>query len=542
MWCSSRALTSNANAKLNRMDKSTANEAAPYLQGLGLAFAPFVGAPETLPFFNAPSRRKTLDMILYLARYSDLALLVHGPTGCGKTALLREITARAGLNIHPVMIEGQPTVTASLVFDTLLNSFKLLNAPPAAEQQLAQIKEQLDHLQRKGYHSVITIDNADRLAPDAYTALEQLIDLRSDAGRNLLNVVLFAQHPDKITLRGPSVRHRIKRIEVPPLATEEIAQYLQHCMHYAGGDAVYSSAFNPRAVTQITRDSHGWPGAINALAQQKLLRFATRKNPATLPVEMRAFSKKQFAGMAVAASLLLAVIAFQTQINEAFNTPATIASIPPEPVTTPAPTAPEPVTEIVIPPPTVAATPVLAEPIPAPAEPIAPTTAHSEAQPAIPVEEPPAAAAIPEAVAKPEALTAPPASTPTAPASVKPAALRDDWLLAQNPDVFTLQVAGSPDESDVRRALKKYGFVSDTAIFTTQKKGKPWYGLVTGIYMDAVSAQQARAALPEELMRGTWVRRMRAVQGEIHKLADTGTPSDVTGNGATSPAKTSETN
>lgn len=521
------------------------NDAPAYLQRLGLASAPFSGAPDATPYFNAPSRRKMLDMVLYLARYSDLALLVHGPTGCGKNALLREAIARAGLNIHAVTIRGHATLGAHELNDTLINSFKLLHAPPAAEQQLAQIKEQLDHLQRKGYHCIVFVDQADRLTPDASAALEQLIDLRSEAGRNLLNIVLFAQQPDKLALRGPSVRHRIKRIDVPPLAADEVGLYLQHRMHHAGGDALFATLFNERSIAQIAREAQGWPGAINALAQQRLTKFAARKHPGSAPAEMRAFSKMQFASMAVAASALLAVFAFQEEINRAFK-PSVTAATAPDPlpaITVPAGEAPEPAAEITAPAPTdpiVAVATVTPEPVVAPETP--PTAVTPEPEPEL--------AAPATMVSAKESAPAPETGNVPATASVvgaqtparKPTALRDDWLLAQNPEVYTLQVAGSPDESDVRRALRKYGFVSDTAIFTTHKKGKPWYGLVTGIYADQVSAQQARAALPEELMRGTWVRRMRAVQGEINKPVETESPNDVTGNRATPPPKASETN
>lgn len=531
------------------MDNRIATDSPAYLKALGLASPPFVGARETMPWFNAASRRKTLDMILYLGRYSDLALLVHGPTGCGKYALLREMTARAGLNIHAVTITGQPTVDAQSLYTTLLGSFKLLTALPVAEQQLLKIKEQLDHLQRKGYHCILSVDNADRLAPDAYAALEQLIDMRSEAGRNLLNVVMFAQQPDKIALRGPSVRHRVKRMEVPALMADEVGPYLQHCMHHVGGDAIFTLLFNERTIAKIARDAEGWPGAINALAQQRLIKFAARKHPKSAPVEMRVFSKKQFAAIAVATAILLAVFAFQDDINNALKPAATVATISDTPPTITAAVVAAPATEIA---------PLAADNLLVSSAPTQPETAQKTPElnpaPVSETTEPAPVAVIIEAepppltVEEPIALPIREITQPTpatkiaaAPARTSPP-LRDEWLLTQNPVVFTLQITGSTDERDVRRTLKKYGFTTDTAIYTTQKKGKPWYGLVTGIYSDQASAQQALAALPAELMRGTWVRRMRAVQGEINKSVEPDPPTDITGNSATSPAKPSETN
>ena len=134
------------------------------------------------------------------------------------------------------------------------------------------------------------------------------------------------------------------------------------------------------------------------------------------------------------------------------------------------------------------------------------------------------------------ACTTPSATPPPVrKAATKPQ--RAKWLLAQNPDAYTLQIVGSTQEGDIRRALKKFSLNDPAAMFSASRKGKPWYGLVTGVYPDFTSAIQARAALPEELMRGAWVRRLRAVQSEINRPQETAQPSEqTTGTAATKPA------
>ncbi len=462
-------------------------------------------AAEYPPYFHAASRRTTLDMALYLARYSDLVLLIHGPAGSGKSTLLREIIARGGPNIHAITMSADPTLTTHAVCDALLNSFKLVVSKPAPDESLALIKEQLDLLQRKGYHCILLIDDADRLTSDTYPFLEALADLRGETGRNLLNLVLFTEHREKITLAGPSVRHRVKATELQPLAPDEVGAYVEHVLrsnHRLDGHAV---AFNERDIQRIRRATSGWPGHINTLIEQRSARNSL--NPGFFAVVLNhpwTDPRYMLGATSVLAALVL-VLVFQDSINYLFERPPVAGqtvNLPPA-VTAPVQmvAAPEEKPELVS---VNAETPSeVTATVSEPADPVTP----------VPVEDTP---------------VSPP--TPGIPQ-------RDNWLLAQNPDAYTLQVAGSSQEGDIRRALKKFSLTDPSAVFSASRKGKPWYGLVTGVYSDFASAQQARAALPEGLMRGAWVRRMRAVQSEISKQQETVESTEqVTGTTAASPA------
>lgn len=457
-----------------------------------------LGAVEThLPYFSATSRRTTLDMALYLARYSDLVLLIHGPAGSGKSTLLREMIARGGPNIHAITVSADRTLTTQMVCDAVLNSFKLVAMPTAAGQSIAQIKEQLDLLQRKGYHCIVFIDDADHLANDAYSFLETLADLRGDAGRNLLNLVLFAQQREKITLLGPSVRHRVKATELRPLAADETAAYIQHVQHNRRGN---SSAvdFQDREIRRIARASSGWPGNINALIAQRSAHHAS--HPSSFLLNYSWATPRYLLGAMSIAAALVFVFVFQDSINQWFETPPIVSHA----VTELPQQAPAPVAEVASAVPTEVSAPSPSSLLAASVEAVV-IAPEAEQEPAAPI-----AQAIPV-----DPPTPPPTAASRSPTKNKPQ--RHDWLLAQNPEAYTLQIAGSSQEGDIRRALKKYSLTDPAAVFSASRKGKPWFGLVTGVYADFASAKQARAALPEELMRGTWVRRLRAVQSEINK-------------------------
>ena len=480
-----------------QISNDTRIDFTPHAQSLGQPMAA-LSDREHPPYFSAASRRTTLDMALYLARYSDLVLLIHGPAGSGKSTLLGEMIARGGPNIHAITVSADRTLTTQTICDAVLHSFKLVAMQPAPAQPVAQIKEQLDLLQRKGYHCILFIDDADRLASDAYPFLEALADLRSDTGRNLLNLVLFTEHREKISLVGPSVRHRVKATELHPLAADEVGAYVQHVQrsNITDGNAV---DFQARDIQRIARASAGWPGNINALIAQRSARELLRLSPAAILLNHPWATPRHVLGATAIAVALIVVFVFQDSVNHLFETPPPVAS------------------QTVIAPPQALA-PIQAVATPEPEE----ETAPVPVSPALPPTEMIAAAPEP-APAEPAVPLAPDVTPALSPGTNKPAVnraatpQRHDWLLAQNPDAYTLQIAGSSQEDDIRRALKKFNLTDPAAVFSASRKGKPWFGLVTGVYADFASAKQARAALPNELMRGAWVRRLSAVQSEINK-------------------------
>lgn len=459
--------------------------------------APAFGIAGYRAYFNAASRRTTLDMALYLARYSDLVLLVHGPSGSGKSTFMREMITRGGPNIHSVTASAEQILTAQSLCDAMLNSFKLITTQSASEP-IAQIKEQLDLLQRKGYHCILFIDDADRLAGDAYPFLEALADLRSDTGRNLLNLVLFATQSEKITLAGPSVRHRIKATKLPPLDADEVAAYIQHMLRSSSADRP-AVGFHDRDIQRIRRASSGWPGNINAIINQRLAHGTLNPGSFAILLNHPWVAPRYLLGATSITAALIFVAVFQDSINYLFET---------RPVISNSATVPEQI-------------PALVQRVAAPAEKLEPAPVVLDTMPSEQV------TAVSEVIEPETPTVAAEVDTPAMPV-VATAPRRDNWLLTQDPDAYTLQIAGSSQEGDIRRALKKFKPAAPSAIFSASRKGKPWYGLVTGVYSDFASAKQARAALPEELMRGAWVRRLRAVQGEINKLQETTETSEQT--------------
>lgn len=193
------------------------------------------------------------------------------------------------------------------------------------------------------------------------------------------------------------------------------------------------------------------------------------------------------------------------------------AAPPPEEAIPSAPKAPTPATATEKEPATVAAPPTPeqvreAEPPKAQA-----SAAPPEATPA-PLAKP-APAPAPTAKPKPSPV---PAKVPSATAvKAKPASPSSDghdWVLAQDPQHYTLQLLGSRDEATVRKAVKGGRLGGNAHYYRIQYRGSDWYVLVYGAFADRAEAARAARKLPGQPGAGKpWIRRMHTVQAEVRR-------------------------
>ncbi len=517
------------------MERIEESNDARYFSTLGLSRAPFHGGVDACPFFYSDAQKKALDAVLYLARYSDLVALIHGPSGSGKTAFRHELARCAGSNVHVASIAGDATLYASTLCAKILESFSLVEPLAQLDEQVRQIREQIDLLQRKGYHCILLVDDAHTLPRETFAMLETLINLRGETGKSLINLVLFAPRPDRLPLDGPTLRHRLKPTSLVPLTTDETLRYLQHRLVFSGASVPFEQIFRMRDVTRIARESKGWPGTINALAQQTLLRYVAKTDPAATPPDAPRHQRLQIAFASVLGIGLVAGFVFQSEFVALLQSTASLKFSAPSTAKLDSPpntqtNAPEPM--LAVESPTPAATMPTALVAPSAAMPsgshsmtafnAALTAPSMVAPPQTTPARSPAADDSPDVA--PAANTAPeptPAANTSTPSSQDIAEAEihaQDWILSQNPAAYTIQLVGSPDQGDVRRTLKRNELGNVTATFETIKKDKAWYGLVHGVYPDFDAAKQARAALPTLLAKRAWVRRVSAVQSEIAQI------------------------
>lgn len=89
------------------------------------------------------------------------------------------------------------------------------------------------------------------------------------------------------------------------------------------------------------------------------------------------------------------------------------------------------------------------------------------------------------------------------------------WLLAQSPKAYTVQLLDADDPASLTRFITRHAAElggAGLAYTHTQRDGRERYNLFYGVYGDAVQARAALAALPPALRpQQPWVRPMRSV-------------------------------
>lgn len=127
---------------------------------------------------------------------------------------------------------------------------------------------------------------------------------------------------------------------------------------------------------------------------------------------------------------------------------------------------------------------------------------------------------VPPAGAAPAAPTPPtgqPAAAPLAAAPAAPPGPRGvEWLRAQNPKRYTLQLFGSAKEAEAQEFVAKHGLTEAAALFRAKVKGKDWYAVVYGDYAGAAEARAAAGKLPIKAGEYTpWERSFASIHNDL---------------------------
>lgn len=90
---------------------------------------------------------------------------------------------------------------------------------------------------------------------------------------------------------------------------------------------------------------------------------------------------------------------------------------------------------------------------------------------------------------------------------------RDDWYLAQPPDMATIQLSGHATESDALAYIRKHQLDGETGYFTTTFHDAPWYAVTYGRYASLEAAREALDGLPAKLRTNApWPRSFAAIK------------------------------
>ena len=119
-----------------------------------------------------------------------------------------------------------------------------------------------------------------------------------------------------------------------------------------------------------------------------------------------------------------------------------------------------------------------------------------------------------QAEPKPAPKKPDPAMTKTAARQIR----REQWLLSQDADFYTIQIMGVSTEKSMMSFINENQLLkqNEIAYFESTYKGKPWFQALFGLYPTKKEARQAADKLPENIQwAGPWIRKLSEVQEAI---------------------------
>lgn len=453
------------------------------------------------PFFPDASRHHALEILRHLCGFGDLALVLTGDVGAGKTRLLAELvrSESSRLDFHPLSPDSLKN-TQALASALIGLAHRGLEATDGARDAVYGFFRWSETRARKGRRMVLLVDDAERIPADV---LRLLVSAYQAADRTSAAAIVFSGSDDLMDLLGLAGNSDgVYQLQLRPLSSHEIFSYLEPRIHSAGGD-VKALLSAPR-LAALYRLSHGSFGRLKRVAPVVWLDRA--------PVQKSRLSRFNWgfnwdfnwvvnARWPALALVLLAgswwLVSRQYDASVDLEETREEVRTTPEPVRRSVTIGPDspPMVEI-----GEEVEPSAAEPEPEPELPAEPEF-ESEPEPE-PEPEPAEPAPEPEPELELELELEPePAFIPMKPASYVPL----EEVVAWN--AWTIQVIAGNQERTVTNVIEQHESIISIRYTRAERQGKDWYVGFFGNFATKAAATDGISELPQGLKRQSpWVR------------------------------------
>lgn len=265
--------------------------------------------PEQWPIGPSPflrGRDQLVDRLLYGVFHHRRTQLLSGPDGAGKTIALQRLQRRLRGRRTLVTLDGGEIEGQQGLLVSLCNALDQQPRPAKAIVS-ACLQARLKALADQGLAVVLLIDDGDTLSSEALDTICDWTRADGEHGRYPLTVVISCR---------PSLSERLvadprywQDLPLKPLSLLGTGRYLQQRLDHAG---IRTPGPFDRAHTKaILQQSGGWPGAIDALARDRLLqepRTVQRRRMRRPPGERGQPPRRNLSGLLLL--LLLALLAW----------------------------------------------------------------------------------------------------------------------------------------------------------------------------------------------------------------------------------------
>jgi len=490
---------------------------------------PFADAIEDDLFYAEPGRQQKLDILLHLTRYGDELVLVAGPPGSGKTTLLQQYLLKA-LNAWIVAhIDAQGGLDERKLLQQLFHQMNMDFQGATHSELFERMQHHFDALQHNALQAVLLVDNAEQLTVTALKRVLEMAVLANADNKPLLRVILFGTRELDEHFHDPALgpqTHVVRRnVDLLPFSQAHTTHYILHRLSAANFAA--DKPFTDAVLQKIHKQSIGWPGEINRLAHNVLIE--SLPTAGAIQGNMSNIKKVRAAAALTGIVLLTTLLFFQDEFNAWLThkpavTTGQLAPASP-PVAAPATILdktpmsdvmhkPEPPSRAVVEKDTdtnIALAPENTTP-----DTVVTTVASTATLPLLPAAP---SLLITEKKTRPvkqPADIAASLTTNTSPIPVDLPGYRNEWILEQNPDHYTLQMVAGNNINTLRSFIREYPLDEPLAIYHTTRKGKTWFGLIQRSYPDKQAALDARRQLPEALrQQSPWLRQFSVLQKDL---------------------------
>lgn len=223
--------------------------------------------------YMSHQHKEALAHLLYSVQGGGFVLL-SGEVGTGKTTIIRCLLEQQPENTEIAIILN-PMANVQEIFSTICDELAIEHdkSDLSLKKLTDAVHEHLLANHARGYNTVLLIDEAQLLSPEALEQIRLLTNLETNT-QKLLQIILVGQPEINELLAQPRLRQLSQRItaryHLKPLSLEETEAYINHRLQVAGMQED-RNPFTPRVVKRIHSFTGGIPRRINILCERTLI-------------------------------------------------------------------------------------------------------------------------------------------------------------------------------------------------------------------------------------------------------------------------------
>jgi general secretion pathway protein A len=242
-----------------------------YKDFYGLREYPFNMTPDPQFLFLSRNHRVALDVLRFGIKERKGFIVITGEIGAGKTTVCRSLLRSLDSHTKTALILN-PSLSDSQMLRAICDEFKLQPARTTKKDLYDTLNAFLLRELAANHNVVLIVDEAQNLRPKALEQVRLLSNFETEKEK-LLQIILVGQPELARLLQRDDLVQLKQRValrhHIPPLAWEEIGEYIQHRLEVAGCDG--RIRWTDGALLLIRRYSRGVPRLINVLCDKALL-------------------------------------------------------------------------------------------------------------------------------------------------------------------------------------------------------------------------------------------------------------------------------